>query len=1063
MGVVRLLVRRARAQPGTLLTLLVLTATVAAILAGTVGYTRAAGVATVRSTLTEAAPRDAGVQVQTRLAADPAAQDAAVRRTLTRLLGTADLDLSRLLWTEPVAASVGEERVRVVLAEVPAGDDAAARPLAPGEVLVPEQTAADAGLTPGTRLDVAGTTLTVAGTWQAGDERTWFADPMAAAGTDGSALGPLLASTDTLQAVVDAPFVRWTVYPDPGALTVADLPRLAKGLASLDYALRDDDAVAVRGLTLTGDLAATVSDLEEATSTAAAVGLVPVALLGVISLVALVQVVRLLGQTRGRETEILVARGSSARQVTAWSAAELAVVCVAGAAAGTALAALVVGRLDGGEAQRAVILTVGAVVAAVALLAGTVVAGLQARAAARRMATDRSGRLQGAAAAGTLVLTGAGAALSSWQLLRHGTPLLDGGGADVLAVLSLGALLAALAVVALALLGPLTRVAARLLARRRGLVGVLAARQVSRRVRAYAVPLVLVVLAVGATTVSASFAGATAVQREHVAALATGADVRVELPAGTTSRLARPQSVSAAPYRELPGVSAAGVVLREAGRFGELPVTLTALPAGRVGELTRLPDGLGLTGAADGLTAAAPGIALPDGARSVDVMVRASLAAPAGAEDVLAAEAAALLDHLVTVEGLSAEEAAPVVAEQVAALRAGDLSVAAALWVADGDGALSMLDAGGLTASLAGGDALLGPAPTDHTVRVPLPGPGPYRVVGMELGITGPRLGSLVTWDVLALSADAAVVPLGPQDWVVADALGTADADVAAVAPLGVRVALAAGTTTAEVRLVPGGVPATVPAVITEHLATTADLGEGDTLSVDLAGTSVDLTVSAVAQALPGGLEQDAVLVDLAALGEHVLGRQANPVLPAQVWLRVSEDADPADVAAAAADVGGREAQVEVAGTGRTDSAASVRQAFWIAAGGSVLLALTGVAAVVLALARERRGEVMVLRALGLPPTAQARTRIAELLGVGALGAVLGVAAGWLASVVLVPTLARAAATDVSPLPLGGRLDLLPALAALGALAGGLLVVGAVLAARVRAQALDAEYREEVR
>ncbi|WP_330998322.1 ABC transporter permease [Georgenia wutianyii] len=1058
MGVARLLARRARAQPGTLLTLLVLTATVAAILAGTVGYTRAAGVATVRSTLTEAAPRDAGIQVQTRLAADPATQDAAVRRTLSRLLPADGLAVSRQLWTEPVAASVGEKRVRVLLAEVPAGAEPDAGPLATGEVLVPEQTAADAGLTPGKRLDVAGTSLTVAGTWRAADERTWFADPVVAAGTDGSALGPLLASAETVGAAVDVPFVRWTVYPDPAALTVADLPRLAEGLSGLDFALRDDDAVAVRGLTLTGDLAGTVADLEEATGTAAAVGLVPVALLGVISLVALVQVVRLLGQTRARETEILVARGSSARQITAWSAAELGVVCVLGAGAGTTLAALVVGRLDGGEAQRPVILTVGAAVAVVALLAGTVVAGLQARAAARRTATDRSGRLRGAAAAGTLVLTGAGAALSTWQLLRHGTPLLDDGGADVLAVLSLGALLAALAVSALALLGPLARVVAGLLARRRGLVGVFAARQVSRRVRAYAVPLVLVVLTVGATTVSASFAGATAVQREHVAALATGADVRVELPAGTTSRLARPQSVSAVPYRELPGVSAAGVVLREAGRFGEVPVALTALPAGRLDDLTRLPDGLGLTGATAGLATAAPGVALPDGARALDVTVRASLAAAEGAQDVLEAEAASLLDRLVTLDGLSPEEAAAVVADELARLREGDFSLAAALWLADADGALSMLDVGELPADPDGQDALVGPEPAEHRLRVALPPGGPYRVVALDLAVSGPRYGSVFTYDVASLAADGADLPLGT--WAPSDALGPA---VDVEPPLGLRGALPAGTDTAEARLVPADVPAAVPAVVTAHLAATADLAVGDALPLALAGTSADLTVTAVADALPGGLEEDAVLVDLATLGQHVLARQPGPVLPRQVWLAVAADTDAADVGSAARELAGREAQVEVAGTGRTDSAASVRQAFWIAAGGSALLALTGVAAVVLALARERRSEVMVLRALGLPPAAQARSRAAELLGVGALGAVLGVVAGWLASAVLVPTLARASATDVSPLPLGGRLDVLPALGVLAVLAGGLLVVGAALAARVRAQALDAEYREEVR
>src|SRR5699024_8849193 len=261
----RLLLQRALAQRGTLLTLLVLTATMAGILAGTIGYTRAAGVATVRSTLTEAAPQDAGVQAQTRLAADPDAQDAAVRATVAALLGQ-QTAVSRALWTEPVSAQVAGQETRVVLAEPPAdGITVAGEAPGTGEVLAPAQ----AGLAPGAELNVAGTRLTVTGTWQTTDERAWFGAPLPA---DSSAVGPLLTGAATITELVDAPFVRWTGYPAPAALTVADLPGLAAGLAELDFALGDDDAVAVRGLTVTGGLAETVADLQETTSTASAVG-----------------------------------------------------------------------------------------------------------------------------------------------------------------------------------------------------------------------------------------------------------------------------------------------------------------------------------------------------------------------------------------------------------------------------------------------------------------------------------------------------------------------------------------------------------------------------------------------------------------------------------------------------------------------------------------------------------------------------------------------------------------------------------------------------------------------
>ncbi|WP_413451113.1 FtsX-like permease family protein [Georgenia phoenicis] len=1057
----RLLLRRGRAQRGALLTLLVLTATVAAILAGSVGYTRAAGVATIRATLTTAAPHEAGVQVQTRLADDAEAQDAAVGATVTELLGP-DTEVSRTLWTEAVGAEAEEQELRVVLAELPPGDGVVLLEGAlpgPGEVLVPEA-AAEAGLTTGSELVVDDVSLTVSGTWQPGDERAWFTDPLAG---DDSTLGPLLTDAGTVRDAVAAPFARWTVVPRAEALAVAELPGLAEGLERLEFALGDDDAVAVRGLALTGELAGTVAELRAATATAAAVGLVPVALLGVVSVVALVQVVRLLGQTRAREVEILVARGAAARQVTVWSGAELAVVAVLGAAVGTAVAAVVVGRLDGGDAQRGVVLATGVAVALVTAVTGTVVAGLHARGIARRMVADRSGRLRGAAAVGTVVLSGAAAALSAWQLRRHGTPLLDDGGADVLAVVSLGAVLGFLAVLALALLGPLARGASRLRERERGLVGVLASRQVSRRVRAYAVPLVLVVLAVGATTVASAFAGATAVQREHVAALATGTDVRVTVPAGATSRLAVPQAVRAAPYRELPGVAAAGTVLRGGGTLGELPVAVTALDTARLEEVTRLPEGLELA-AADALAPAREGVPLPAGAQTVEITLRAALGVTAEAQAAEEEQRAALRQYYVEVEGLTEEEASAFLAEQAAA-RDGDHGLGVTAWVADADGGLSMLEGGRLSADVEGEDGLLGPRPTEHTLRLELPAAGEYRLVGLDLAVTGPPIGTELSVEVLGLAADGTAAELGTAAWGQAAALEAPELD-----PLGVIGAQGVlydesglGIAESEVRLVPGDGAAPVPAAVTSHLAAAADLAEGDTATVALGGTSLDLTVSAVVDAVPGGLEEDAVLLDLDALGAHVLDRDPSPLLPGEVWLAVDDDADPAEVADAAAGLAGAQGSVEVAGQGLTDSAGSVRQTFWTVAAGAALLALTGVAAVVLSLARERRSEVVVLRALGLPPSGQARTRVAELLGVGALGVVLGALAGWAASVLLVPTLARAAATQPSPLPLGGRLEVWPALGVLAVLVGGLAVVAAVLGGRLRAQALDAEYREEVR
>jgi len=333
--------------------------------------------------------------------------------------------------------------------------------------------------------------------------------------------------------------------------------------------------------------------------------------------------------------------------------------------------------------------------------------------------------------------------------------------------------------------------------------------------------------------------------------------------------------------------------------------------------------------------------------------------------------------------------------------------------------------------------------------------------VALDVALSGPDLGYEASVEVVGLAAGGgAVTDLDTEPWQPSAALDTPVLDP--LGAIGVQGSLGGSRPPdVEVRLVPDDAP--VPALLTSHLAAAADLGPGDTATVRVAGATVELVVDGLVEAVPGGLEEDAVLVDLAALGRHVLAHQPGPVLPGEIWLAVPDEADRGEVAAAAQELAGPEATVAVAGEGATDSTASVRQAFWIVAAGAAVLALTGVAAVVLALARERRSEVMVLRALGLPPSGQARARAAELLGVGVLGTLLGVLAGWSASALLVPTLARAAATRSSPLPLGGRLDLLPALGVLAVLAAGLVVVAAVLGARVRGQALDAEYREEVR
>ncbi|OLT53355.1 hypothetical protein [Cellulosimicrobium sp. CUA-896] len=546
MRATALAVRRSRAQLGLLATIVLLAALVVATVGATVGYVQSAATSGARGALDGAAPTARGVQVQTRLADDATAQDARVREVVEADLAGVPLAVDRTVRTEPLplaaparppdgadAGAADDEPAddglaadRAVLEVDPAlpgvAEVAGGWPSAPGEAALHAAAAETLGLARGDVVVVGrsdtdpqaepGTELTLVGTWRPLDEEDprWFDDPLAVSGVDGSVVGPFVVTPETLAGLGTTPFVRWTVVPDATRVVPADLGA-AEGASSLRDHLREDDAVAVRGLTVTGELAATAAEARAALAAAGAVTLVPVALLVVVSVVALVQVARLLAQTRASDVGLLVARGASTRQLVGVSAAEAGGVVGAGAllGAGGALVALRAGPDAGG------VLAAPWLVAALGTAVGTAlvtgVAWLQARAVARRHETDRSGRVRAAAAAGTLVLALVVAGLCLWQLLRYGSPVVTTGGAaeiDPLAVLAPAAVLVALAVVATAVLGPLTALVDRVAARGRHLTVPLAARQVARRLVVVAVPVVLVVLAAGAGT-------SRALRRDH--------------------------------------------------------------------------------------------------------------------------------------------------------------------------------------------------------------------------------------------------------------------------------------------------------------------------------------------------------------------------------------------------------------------------------------------------------------------------------------------------------------------------------------------------------------------
>jgi hypothetical protein len=99
-----------------------------------------------------------------------------------------------------------------------------------------------------------------------------------------------------------------------------------------------------------------------------------------------------------------------------------------------------------------------------------------------------------------------------------------------------------------------------------------------------------------------------------------------------------------------------------------------------------------------------------------------------------------------------------------------------------------------------------------------------------------------------------------------------------------------------------------------------------------------------------------------------------------------------------------------------------------------------------------------------MQPAAQARSRSWELGGVVLAAVALGLVASWLVGRAVVPELARSTTLRGQVrLPVDLSLELVPWSALLGVGALLVLVVVLVQAALVRRQALDHDYREEIR
>lgn len=778
------------------------------------------------------------------------------------------------------------------------------------------------------------------------------------------------------EAGTDSERVAWRLTPASEALDAEGVERLARGLARVPEALRESDA-AEGGILASGGLADAAADIAVGVVAAAAITPVPIVILGVLAWFAVLQLARLLGTARGRETRVLTARGLAARQDVGLATVEAAVIVVAGAVVGAAAAAAVVALSWGSASAAALARTWPLVVVSVAVLGATLVVAQLRGARAAAGSASIAGRIARAASPGAAVLLVLLAAVLVWQAGQVPPGSRDTWSAAVTALApTLG--VAAVAVLAVILFAPLSALVARTAARRPAVTPSYPSRQVARRVRSFSVAVALVAIAMAGAVLAGGYGATWQAASTASQQVSAGAPLRVALDPVTPGDVATADDSG--------GVAAAAPALVAPIAAGELGGTVVALPP------ALMPD----------VMFDVPGAVDPDA-------LAAEVATPR-----LAAEVPAEATGLRFEARVSTTDPAAAAAMQVRA------------WVTDSAGVpaemtldVATADDGAIT--IVAQQALPG-------------GTAPWRLVAVEVAQGRGFLGSeLVLTGLRVLATEGA---------------GEGAELVQPVPNVRLHPAAPGGSAvrSAMVWTAGGEDPARIPVVVTTAFADQLGLETGDEVDVrfDDGSRTIAATVAAVRDALPVAGAGAGVLASLdavveassamASLTSPSAGTDVTPPLANEVWAA-------GDDAAAARLADGLGATVATAGTPASAVAGEVVTLWDAAALGGAVLAGVALVALLAALTSQRAGEVLVLRALGVAPAAQARMRAVEAVVVVVLGALLGAAGGVLLAAVLVPQMAERAIPDA---------QLAPALAfSPWPIVGALVIVGVALAAAI--------------
>jgi len=696
---------------------------------------------------------------------------------------------------------------------------------------------------------------------------------------------------------------------------------------------------------------------------------------------------RLLAGQRDEETALLAARGAARWQLIRPSLAEGALACAVAAAAGAVLgvrlSAVLLGRLIGHRVPAPAVgadtwLAAGLLLVfclAIAIWPALRPAGI----VAVRIRRGRQATIASAAAAGLDIALIALAAVAVHELLTYSAAG-SGAGLNPVVIAAPALALAGLALIPLRLLPLAARGLEKLTARGRRLGTAMANWEISRRPVRQSGPALLVILAVGMSTLALAQYQSWRQSVHDQAAFTSGADVTVSManaePLSGVSRITG-----------LPGVTAAMPVSSQPYGSGEL----LAIGGPQVGStVTMRPDlaaplrpaqlwrelaegvqpGLVLPGRAERLAITASmagGLRGSLGPVSASVTVQdaygLAYSFPAGSMPAdgrphqlvarLAATAGAA--YPIRLIGVSLTYSMPVATKSAGALLADAKAVVTVSSVA-----ASSRQQGPFGAPFASGRELAGWRP---------------KSLGAELGTLGNELQgatdgmqqpSVLGWAAAGQDAKLTLAPgMGPT---IAHASLPAQIQVTIPPPAqGVWLAATAG-----------------------YLRSTGQLS-GSVISLTVGGTQVSGYLAMTVSQFPSVTSGDAIVADIGLLEDAVVSAGGAPVPATSWWLRTAGGATPAGLPADSTVVNA----TSLAGSLEHDpiSAAPVKGALAVAAAVALLAAL-GFCVSVAASARARRGQRALLGALGVPAAAQARLFCLEELMMSGPAALVGLALG---------------------------------------------------------------------